>query len=211
MPQVQMKIRATSEHRVDFSTAHPDAEFRILASRPTQEEGGFLLVGEIEMENPDTILQYFNEASDIRSYEVLQTGPGSLLIQHVIEEPIEHRVAQETGTVANFPVVVRDGWLVMELLITHNRLSAFTERLTDVGVTFEILSVTQSMDVLDVLTERQWQFITAAVERGYYASPRECTLVDLADTLEVSQSTASGILHRAEGQIIREFVGALAM
>ena len=158
MPQVQLKIRPTSEHRVKFSTEHPDKEFRILASRPTEKEE-LLLVAEVETADPETILQYFKEASEVRSYEVLQTGSESLLIQHMIAEPIEHRIAQETGTIANFPVVVRDGWLVMELLISHERLSAFTDRLTDVGVAFELLSVTQLMDVLDLLTERQWQFI----------------------------------------------------
>lgn len=142
---------------------------------------------------------------------MLQTGSGSLLIQQVIAEPVEHRVAQETEAIANFPVVLRDGWLFLKLLISHDQLSAFSDGLAGAGVTFEVLSVTQSVDVLDLLTERQWQFITEAVEHGYYDSPREYSLVDLADRLEVSQSTASGILHRAEGRIIREFVGSPAM
>lgn len=208
MPRVRLKFRPPSERVVQFSTEHPDEEFKILASRPTEE--GLLSVVEVETTNPETILGYFEEASEVRSYEVLQTGPENLLIQHVVAEPTPHRVAQSTGTIANFPLVLRDGWMFMELLISHDRLSAFTDGLDGAGVTFEVLSVTQSIDVLDLLTERQWDVVTEAVERGYYDSPRECSLVDLAGALDVSQSTVSGILHRAEGRIIREFVEAPA-
>lgn len=204
MPRVRLKLRRPSEEVVKLSTEHPDMEVRTLASRPTEE--GLLLVVEIKTENPEAILRNFEEASTIRSYEVLQIDSGSLLVQHVETEPTGHRVAQATGAIANSPLILRNGWLFMEFLISHDRLSAFTDGLTDAGVTFEMLSVTQSVDVLDLLTERQWQFITETVERGYYDSPRGCSLVDLATALEVSKSTASGILHRAEGRIIRGFV-----
>ncbi|MFH5801937.1 helix-turn-helix domain-containing protein [Haladaptatus sp. CMAA 1911] len=57
-----------------------------------------------------------------------------------------------------------------------------------------------------LLTERQREFITEAVERGYYDIPRGCTLVELAERFGVSQSAASGVLHRGEGQIIKKFI-----
>jgi predicted DNA binding protein len=44
------------------------------------------------------------------------------------------------------------------------------------------------------------------VERGYYDTPRTCTLTELADHLGIAKSTASERLHRAEGAIIRAFV-----
>ncbi len=68
------------------------------------------------------------------------------------------------------------------------------------------MSVTHSYDVSGLLTERQREFISEAVERGYYDSPRGCTLVELAETFGVNQSAASGVLHRAEGRIIKEFI-----
>ncbi|WP_231186810.1 helix-turn-helix domain-containing protein [Haladaptatus sp. DYF46] len=49
--------------------------------------------------------------------------------------------------------------------------------------------------------------VVEAVERGYYESPRQCTLTELAESFGVSKDTASGILHRAERRIIKRFLG----
>jgi hypothetical protein len=58
----------------------------------------------------------------------------------------------------------------------------------------------------DLLTQRQRELLTAAVEAGYYETPRACTLTQLADQLGMAKSTVSETLHRAEGRVIREFV-----
>lgn len=72
------------------------------------------------------------------------------------------------------------------------------------------MSLTHSYDPNEVLTDRQWQAITEAVERGYYESSRRCTLVELADTLDINKSSMSKLLQRAENRIVREFVAEAA-
>lgn len=47
--------------------------------------------------------------------------------------------------------------------------------------------------------------MSEAIQRGYYDTPRECSLTDLAAALEISKSTASVVLHNAEETIIKEF------
>ncbi|MFC6835487.1 helix-turn-helix domain-containing protein [Halomarina ordinaria] len=66
--------------------------------------------------------------------------------------------------------------------------------------------MTQSHGTADLLTERQREFVLEAVDRGYYDSPRGCTLTDLAETFGVNRSAASGVLRRAERRIIEGFV-----
>lgn len=205
MPRIKLKFKPPSGRLAQLSTDRPDEEFRILSSRPTEE--GLLSVVEVETAEPEGIVRHVDGTPEVRSYEVLQADRGSLLLQYVISEPVPHRVAREAGYLGTFPLIIRNGWMFVEAVASHDRLSEFTTGLETAGVTFEILSVTQSVDVLDLLTDRQWQFITEAVERGYYDSPRECSLVDLAAALDVDKSTASGILHRAEERIIKEFVG----
>lgn len=205
MPSVRLKIEPPFEQFTRLSTERPDEEFRILSARPTKD--GLLSVLEAETDDPDEIVRYFDDSPDVTSYEVLQTDGRAVLIQYTISEPSPHRVAQATRTLARFPLLVRNGWIFIEITTTHERLSQFTSGLASADVSFEILSITQSVDVMNLLTDRQWQFVTEAVERGYYDSPRECSVVDLAAALDVSQSTASGILHRAEERIVKEFVG----
>lgn len=74
-------------------------------------------------------------------------------------------------------------------------------------MSYEVISVTPLVDPTNLLTDRQWRVVIEAVTRGYYDSPRECSLTELAATLGINKSTASDILHRAEG-LIKEFVAA---
>ena len=41
--------------------------------------------------------------------------------------------------------------------------------------------------------------------------PRGCTLTELAEVFDVNASAASGVLYRAEGRIIKAFVGSLSV
>ncbi len=47
--------------------------------------------------------------------------------------------------------------------------------------------------------------MTEVIDRGYYDTPRECSLTDLAKEIDVSKSTASVVVHNAEAAIIKEF------
>ncbi|MFC6756302.1 helix-turn-helix domain-containing protein [Halomicroarcula sp. GCM10025894] len=46
----------------------------------------------------------------------------------------------------------------------------------------------------------------AAVDYGYYRTPRDVSLTELADRLDVSRSTLQYRLQRAEAWIVRSFV-----
>ncbi|WP_121303898.1 helix-turn-helix domain-containing protein [Haloarcula quadrata] len=56
------------------------------------------------------------------------------------------------------------------------------------------------------LPPEQQAAVEAAVEHGYYRTPRDTSLTDLAETLDVSRSTLQYRLQRAEAWIVRSFV-----
>ena len=56
------------------------------------------------------------------------------------------------------------------------------------------------------LPPEQQAAVEAAVEHGYYRTPRDISLSDLAETLDVSRSTLQYRLQRAEAWIVRSFV-----
>ena len=94
-----------------------------------------------------------------------------------------------------------------DLTTSQQRLSELKDAFEAANLSHDVDSVTQSTESTDLLTERQLQFVCEAVERGYYDSPRESTLTDVADALDVSKGAASGTLHRAERRIIKDFLG----
>lgn len=58
------------------------------------------------------------------------------------------------------------------------------------------------------LTERQREVVAAAVDLGYYDVPREATLAEVADELDIAGSTVSTHLRKAEAAVVREAVSA---
>ncbi|MFT4890398.1 MAG: putative DNA binding protein [Halobacteriales archaeon] len=54
-----------------------------------------------------------------------------------------------------------------------------------------------------LLTEKQQEALMLAVERGYYEQPRQATLEDIAEDLDVGKSAVSHRLKAAEAKIIR--------
>jgi hypothetical protein len=90
---------------------------------------------------------------------------------------------------------------------TRDRLSALGDQLRELGLEFDVESVTQRVETDRLLTDRQATLVETAVEAGYYDTPRSCTLTDLAERAGIAKSTASETLHRAEGKIVKQFVG----
>ncbi|WP_435157013.1 helix-turn-helix domain-containing protein [Haladaptatus sp. DFWS20] len=124
----------------------------------------------------------------------------------MIPKPALYDALRASGNLPRFPALMRNGWLHTELTASHERLSAFTGELTASKIPYQVLSVTQSPEPVELLTERQLELVSEAVEQGYYDSPRGCTLTELAESFDINKSAASGILHRAEGRIVKEFV-----
>lgn len=56
------------------------------------------------------------------------------------------------------------------------------------------------------LSHEHWTVLEAAFERGYYTRPREVTVADLAETLDLPRSTVQYRLRSAEDEVISQLV-----
>ncbi|WP_247730228.1 helix-turn-helix domain-containing protein [Halovivax limisalsi] len=61
-------------------------------------------------------------------------------------------------------------------------------------------------ELLGVLTDRQREVLTAAVEAGYYREPRAASLAEVARELDVTPSTAGEHLRKIEARVFAELV-----
>lgn len=204
MPTVRMKVEAFGG-LATLSLEYPDAEFTLLTSFGTEEDHVTLV--KITGLNHEIACRYFETDPDVYSYDVIYDGERQLLVQFRQQsEPAPGVAARESGTPPPFPMLLRNGWILSEASVTHDQLAHYKDELEAADIAYELLSITQSKDPRELLTDRQRQFVTEAINRGYYDSPRRCSVTDLADQVGVNKATASGILHRAEGTIIKEFM-----
>jgi predicted DNA binding protein len=65
-------------------------------------------------------------------------------------------------------------------------------------------STVELIDVASLLTDRQFEVLTIAIEKGYYRIPREVTNEDIADAMDCSTSTVGEHLRKIESRIISD-------
>lgn len=186
------------------STEHPDADFRVLAVMPG-EDAGF---GLVRIAGPEisSILAGMEAAEDLTSVSMLRRKEEQALVQFETTQPLLLRPLQASRMPIEPPVEIQDGVASLELTASHDHLSALGEQLGEFDLDFEVEYVHDRIEFEEMLSERQREILFAAVECGYYDTPRMCSLTELAEVLGVAKSTASETLHRAEGAIIKRFV-----
>ncbi len=185
----------------------PDTVVTALAHVARDDTGfGLALVSSPDI---DSALAIIEETPSILEFEVVSRTDTEATIEFTADHPLILFSSQAAGTAIEMPVRIEDGVATIEVTGTRERLGRLGEHFEQFGLDFEVIYVQEYTDPSGMLSPRQRELMTAAVDRGYYESPRRCTLTDLADEFDIAKSTASEILHRAEGAIITSFIEGL--
>jgi predicted DNA binding protein len=101
-----------------------------------------------------------------------------------------------------------DGWWYLRVLYpTRESLSATYDFCDENGLTFEVETI-REMDGDPVgrygLTEKQYEALTLATERGYFDVPRDIDVTGLADELDISHQALSERLRRAQRVLVED-------
>ncbi|MFB6135451.1 MAG: helix-turn-helix domain-containing protein [Halobacteriaceae archaeon] len=188
----------------DVSRSHPDATFRVLAALADDDVG----VGLVEVTAPDLAgaLADLRAADEVAEVTPLQHRDDEALVQFETTMPLLLFPMQGSGTPLEMPFTIEDGEAEWEVTAPRERLAALGDQLREFDIPFDVAFVRQELSEEPLLTESQLRLVRAATERGYYDTPRTCSLTDLADDLDMAKSTVSETLHRAEGRIVRQFL-----
>lgn len=207
MPQAQFTITIPETLWIgELSRAHPDAVFRVLAAIPDDTVGSGLV--EIQSGDVEAILEAFRSFGAVSHVEVMHQGENQALVQFETDVPLLLLAMQESGVPLQTPFEIVDGTVTWELTATHERLSDLADQFRALGIPFELDRLQQQVDSEQLLTEKQATLVEEALARGYYDTPRDCTLVELAEELGMAPSTVSETLHRAEEHLIKELMGS---
>lgn len=105
-----------------------------------------------------------------------------------------------TDTMLIDAVADRDGWQLRLWMPDRSSLTSFRDVCTAAGIDLAITSMyhDQPQPVGDLygLTESQREVLLLAAEKGYFTIPRENSLADLADELDLSSQAVSERLRR---------------
>lgn len=193
-----------SEWYVQLSKAHPEDEFTLL----TLYDVGPHLLGIFEVETTalPAVLDTLGGIDSIITYESIHTTEEFAVIEYSVTESRVYSATVASGTLPPASVTVQNGVLLVEITMPHDRLSGTIEAIEAIGGSCELLSLSRAEETGGLLTDAQRRFTTEAVKHGYYDTPRQCTLTELASVLEITPAAASTMAHRAEERIIKEFI-----
>lgn len=193
-----------SEWFVQLSKEHPEDEFTLLT---LYDVGPHLLgIFEVETTAPPELLDTLDGIESIITCGLVHTTERFAVIEYSVTESRVYSATVASGTLPPASVAVRNGVLLVEITMPHDRLSGTIEAIEAIGGSCELLSLSRAGETGGLLTGAQRRFTIEAVKHGYYDTPRQCTLTELASVLGVTPAAASTMAHRAEERIIKEFI-----
>lgn len=209
--------------RFSGAAFHPVHE---LVDRHDAVERDLLLHGNTASDGWDTFLFYVDGERDpyeaalertdrVVDYDLTDLGDGSFYAYLKQEgTPIDDELFglfSRTGVILVPPVeFVEGGRATLTVLGDPDALQAALDDLpAEVSASVERVGEYDGRQAAfdPGLTDRQREAVAAAVDRGYYAVPRECTVEDVADDLGCSPGTAAEHLRKAERNVMRSLVG----
>jgi predicted DNA binding protein len=188
----------------EVSTSFPDATFRLLTGVPKGDRA--IELGEILADDPELAAAALRDHPDIVAYDRLLADDQRAITQYEAEEQRLYQFLWESSLPPEFPLDVENGAMEFDLTATQAQFEAFGEVLDATGLQYELLTVVHTDDEESLLTERQRECLTVAQRRGYFDVPRDCTLAELADVLDVDKSTASETIRRGTARVLEQFL-----
>jgi hypothetical protein len=147
-------------------------------------------------------------AGETRRYQVIP----ALSLEEQLGEELDDLAGLEALATADAIIeridVVPDGWRQTGWFADRDAFSKFSS-FWQQNAHFRLHRLTQdgeSEPAGDGLTDRQREALRIAYERGYFDIPRQAALEDVAMELDISPSSASERLRRAQTQLIEETV-----
>jgi predicted DNA binding protein len=186
------------------SREFPRATLRLLAAAPLEDRT--LELGEIEAENAPVVADAIREHSDIVRFERLFEGPERVLSKYETTEQGLFRFLGESSLPPEFPITVEDGAMEFRVTTTRERFDELSRTLEERADQYELVSLVHRESRDDLLTPRQLECLRVARRMGYFRVPRECTLSEVADALDVDTSTASETIRRGSERVLEQFL-----
>ncbi len=175
------------------------------------DDGTVVMVGESRgnqdhferiMADSDYVLEFTTTGADGQWYSYSNFEPTEISERMLLSQQ------QSTGLV-EMPIVPNaDGSIAYTLVGDEASLQESMPPEMD-GYTVELLETgdrePRAEDLFACLTERQQTVLETAIDRGYYANPREATHDDLGDALDCSPSTVGEHLRKIEARVFAQF------
>lgn len=164
--------------------------------------------------DPDVYRDVLEDRDETLAYAIAPVGDGvfyCVVCEQLTDRDRAYIDAFVDGTAVVIPPVRynQDGSIDVTIVGSSQAIEEVHSGLPE-DAPIEVRSITDYQTrvpgTMGVLTDRQREAVTIAVECGYYNSPREGRVEEVAEALGVSTSTASEHLRKAEMKAMRQIL-----
>lgn len=191
----------------DATRGRSDRVVRIRSAVPCDGAGVELV--EVSCSDVDECVSRVENHPSVEYLTIVERTADEVTMQLETVTPRFLLAVRESRMAVEFPIEIRHGTATIDVVGPHEHLSTLDEQLRQLDVAFDLVSVGTGREATKLLTEAQRDLLLAAVEEGYYETPRQCTLTELADSVGLAKSTCSESLHRIEQIVVEYFVDEL--
>lgn len=188
----------------ELSQQYPQATFRLLSG--TRLDDRAIELGEVSTDHPTAVVEATRTHRSISNYELLESTERRVLGKYETVDTQLYEFAAATALTIEFPVEVQNGWYEFDLTGTRAEFDQLKKQLTASPLSYELQSLVSTRNTDELLTDRQQELLAAAVRAGYFEVPRECTLAELAESVDADKSTVSTVLRRGERRVLDWFL-----
>ena len=156
---------------------------------------------------PET-LSRLTAQTDLKNIELVDRVEGAYLLRAEWESQYEGvlRAITNTDVVLLSGVGNAEQWTFELRATDHESIADFQERCRELDIHPTLVSLQRLSEVQSVedhnLTPAQREALVLAYEQGYYESPRQVTLAELAETLDITGQSLGSRLRRGTHRLI---------
>jgi predicted DNA binding protein len=214
-------IDTTADHDISFST------FQWEFDKSTRELETRMVAETDDRAALDAGLETLREHRNVRDFTLLKRWDDVAHIRTVADETDAMGTIRGNGGYIRGPFYIEDGtelWHIgfdsqgsadrtLSDLERNNEFAVVSRRHGGLSTVQEVVkNADAAMELIEschALSDVEVQTLTAAVQSGYFESPRQTTLGELAEDFDISKPALSKNLRRAQQKVLEAFVTAV--
>ncbi|MCF2139366.1 MAG: helix-turn-helix domain-containing protein [Candidatus Lokiarchaeota archaeon] len=184
---------------------YPYLQFTIKAFVPISHDPfvGNSLVS-IQGTNPETFISELDDHPSLISYSIMEKKKNLIIINTHTKDPFLLRAIVKNMILVNLPVLVSNGIAEFNISSSRRNIDNFIKDLELHGLKVELKRLGNYSENLieQILTPRQFEIYLHVKDKGYYDTPRQITLSELANELHLAKSSLSSMLQRIHSKLL---------
>jgi predicted DNA binding protein len=206
----EFRLQSPDAPLVDVARAAPDCAITVEYEEQTVS-GPIVHVIRVECASFETFEAALEAAEYVEEVSLISDS-GATRTYHVINRgPFPEEMDELTlnKTLIERMRVTEHGWHLRQRFANRDELAAYREGCRRMGSQFHLDRLYETADAngtVPGISEKQREALLAAYEAGYFSVPRQASLTDVADNLEISRSALAERLHRGEAHLIDHYV-----